>query len=69
MATETPGGGGEGDAASVSGSSEGSAEPPAAPPGPAAAAAPPVNVSPGVKLVIGDDADTMKSVSAVNSVK
>ncbi len=55
---------GEGDAASDAGSSE-SSEPAASVTG-VPVAAPPANVSPGVKLVIGDDEETMKSVSRSN---
>ena len=54
--------GGEGDAASEAGSS-GSSEPPVSVTTQPLADLASVNVSPGVKLVIGDDEETMKSVS------
>ena len=55
---------GEGDAASEAGSSGSSEAPPSvASCPPAVVEMPAVNVSPGVKLVIGDDEETLKSVS------
>ena len=58
---------GEGDAASEAGSS-GSSEPPASVTTQPLADLAPVNVSPGVKLVIGDDEETMKSVSIYTAI-
>ena len=52
---------GEGDAASEAGST-GSGDPPSLAAYPNVADMPLVNVSPGVKLVIGEDEETMKSV-------
>lgn len=55
---------GEGDAASEAGSSGSSEAPPSvASCPPAVVDMPAVNVSPGVKLVIGDGEETLKSVS------